>query len=200
MIISEISREYTFDSAHQLSHHHGKCFNLHGHTYRLQVSITGRIVDSTKPTLTAVRQVAFNERALHTASPTSGMVIDFGDLDDIVKPFVELLDHGYISGMYTPWWLADLWTQELYPIGVALRKLQTEPGINCVQERITRNELGKVTILPIEYTTAELLAVWFANCIRERMIQVLGDETQGWPLKIELWETPKSCVTYVEGN
>ena len=34
-----VSRIFTFDSAHQLREYRGKCENLHGHTYRLQVTL-----------------------------------------------------------------------------------------------------------------------------------------------------------------
>ncbi len=38
-----ISKEFTFDAAHYLTKYHGKCENLHGHTYRLRVSVEGEI-------------------------------------------------------------------------------------------------------------------------------------------------------------
>lgn len=39
----KITKEVTFDSAHLLSFYDGKCANLHGHTYRLQVSLESEI-------------------------------------------------------------------------------------------------------------------------------------------------------------
>jgi len=56
----EITREFTFDSCHKLLDYDGKCANLHGHTYHLQISLKRRI------------------------NPKTGMVIDFGDLNRIV--------------------------------------------------------------------------------------------------------------------
>lgn len=38
-----IVKEFTFDSAHHLEWHQGKCHNLHGHTYKLQVGIQGEL-------------------------------------------------------------------------------------------------------------------------------------------------------------
>lgn len=38
-----ISKEFTFDSAHFLKEYKGKCERLHGHTYRLRVTIDGPI-------------------------------------------------------------------------------------------------------------------------------------------------------------
>ncbi len=56
-----------------LPHHSGKCSRLHGHSYRLEVVVTG---------------------ALQTQGAATGMVIDFDELSAIVKAAViERLDH-----------------------------------------------------------------------------------------------------------
>lgn len=68
-----LAREFTFDAAHNLKWHKGKCKNIHGHTYRLQIFVTGRL----------------NE---------NGIIIDLGDLDSLVKKeVIDLLDHTYIN-------------------------------------------------------------------------------------------------------
>lgn len=69
----QIAKEFTFDAAHKLNDYDGLCANLHGHTYRLQVVVKGRV-------------------------KKSGMVIDFGDLKKIVSKNVLLkLDHKYLN-------------------------------------------------------------------------------------------------------
>lgn len=40
------AKEFTFDMAHMLDGHDGKCQNLHGHTYILQVEISGSLKES----------------------------------------------------------------------------------------------------------------------------------------------------------
>ena len=68
-----ITKEFTFDAAHKLINHKGKCKNLHGHTYKLQVTIKG------KPN-------------------GDGMIIDFSDIKNIVKTsIIEKLDHAYLN-------------------------------------------------------------------------------------------------------
>lgn len=68
-----IVRQFTFDSAHKLNWYKGKCKNLHGHTYRLQIAIKGSI-------------------------NKNGIVMDFKKLDKIVKQSViEKLDHKYLN-------------------------------------------------------------------------------------------------------
>jgi 6-pyruvoyltetrahydropterin/6-carboxytetrahydropterin synthase len=37
--VVRVSREFTFDAAHRLEHYKGKCEALHGHTYRLRVTL-----------------------------------------------------------------------------------------------------------------------------------------------------------------
>ena len=39
----KVSKEFTFDAAHYLTKYHGKCENLHGHTYRLRVTVEGNL-------------------------------------------------------------------------------------------------------------------------------------------------------------
>ena len=55
-----VSKEFTFDAAHHLFNYEGKCKSLHGHTYHLQIAVSGYL----------------DER---------GMTYDFGDLKNIYK-------------------------------------------------------------------------------------------------------------------
>jgi 6-pyruvoyltetrahydropterin/6-carboxytetrahydropterin synthase len=69
-----VVKEFTFDAAHYLPDHRGKCKHLHGHTYKLQVGIQGDVDRKT------------------------GMVVDFGDLSAVVKEAIlEHLDHAYLN-------------------------------------------------------------------------------------------------------
>ena len=68
-----LSKEFVFDAAHNLIHYHGKCENLHGHTYRLKVVLEGQ-------------------------PDSEGMIMDFVELSRIVKELViSRLDHAYIN-------------------------------------------------------------------------------------------------------
>ena len=42
----KVGKQFSFDAAHQLVGHFGKCANLHGHTYKVEVVLTGSINDS----------------------------------------------------------------------------------------------------------------------------------------------------------
>ena len=79
-----ITKLFSFETGHALYGYDGKCKNVHGHSYKLSVTVFGRpISDNTN--------VKF------------GMVIDFTDLKKIVKEeIVEVFDHATVFNKNTP--------------------------------------------------------------------------------------------------
>jgi 6-pyruvoyltetrahydropterin/6-carboxytetrahydropterin synthase len=79
-----ITKQFTFETGHALYGYDGKCKNVHGHSYKLSVTVIGKpITDDTN--------VKF------------GMVIDFGDLKKIVKEeVVDIFDHATVFNQNTP--------------------------------------------------------------------------------------------------
>lgn len=74
-----VCKIFTFDSAHQLVGHKGKCSNLHGHTYKLEVMLKG------KPLVEA-------------GHSDEGFVIDFSDIKATVQQqLVDRLDHAFLA-------------------------------------------------------------------------------------------------------
>jgi len=71
----EIYKEFSFDSAHFLPNvpDGHKCKNMHGHTYRLRVVLTGQ------------------------TDPVLGWIMDFKELKDAVSPVIDQLDHKLIN-------------------------------------------------------------------------------------------------------
>jgi 6-pyruvoyltetrahydropterin/6-carboxytetrahydropterin synthase len=61
-----ITREFNFEAAHHLPNHRGKCRRPHGHSYRLQISLRGPILNT-------------------PGESSDGMVMDFDDLKKIVN-------------------------------------------------------------------------------------------------------------------
>lgn len=79
-----ITKQFSFETGHALYGYDGKCKNVHGHSYKLSVTVSG------KPILDA-SHVKF------------GMVIDFGDLKKIVKEeIVDQFDHATVFNQNTP--------------------------------------------------------------------------------------------------
>lgn len=68
--------EHSFDSAHFLAGYEGKCGNIHGHRWRVEVEIQSE-------TLTKGGQI-------------DGMITDFGDLKKDVKDMIDYYDHALI--------------------------------------------------------------------------------------------------------
>jgi len=67
--------EFTFDAAHSLRDYPGKCAELHGHTYRVQVFISGQELDA------------------------AGMLLDFADAKRCCSEIKSELDHKHINAL-----------------------------------------------------------------------------------------------------
>ena len=79
-----ITKQFSFETGHALYGYDGKCKNVHGHSYKLSVTVTGEPISDNS-------NVKF------------GMVIDFGDLKKIVKEeIVDLFDHATVFNKNTP--------------------------------------------------------------------------------------------------
>lgn len=73
-----VSKEFHFEMAHALWNYDGACRNIHGHSFRLFVTLLG--VPNRDP-----------------ENPKFGMVIDFKDIKDMVKgPVVDFFDHSLV--------------------------------------------------------------------------------------------------------
>ena len=75
-----ITRTFKFEMAHYLPNHNGNCRFLHGHSYKLEVTVTPLLNNK------------LSERNVN--DPQYGMVIDFGNLNKIVqKKIIDVFDH-----------------------------------------------------------------------------------------------------------
>jgi len=76
--VIRITKEFTFEMAHVLWNYDGPCRNVHGHSYRLFVTISGKPVNDAE-------------------NPKNGMVIDFNDLKQIVRQgIISVFDHSVV--------------------------------------------------------------------------------------------------------
>ncbi len=79
----ELAKTFRFESAHLLPYvpDGHKCGRLHGHSFRVDIVVTG------------------------AAQPLTGWVVDYGDISAAVRPIVDALDHRYlneIAGLENP--------------------------------------------------------------------------------------------------
>lgn len=73
-----ITKDFTFDAAHHLHHYEGKCKNLHGHTYRVVMTVSGYVDEI-------------------------GMIMDFSELKSIYRTAVhDQVDHQYLNEVLPP--------------------------------------------------------------------------------------------------
>ena len=71
----KVTRAFAFEAAHKLPWHQGRCRDLHGHSYRLEVTVEGPVGDD-------------------------GLVIDFSDVKGIVESEVlARYDHRYLNDL-----------------------------------------------------------------------------------------------------
>ena len=86
MRYASITKIFRFEAAHHLPGHQGKCARPHGHSYRLEVTISGPIKDA-------------------PGESDHGMVMDFGELSHTVNnSVIERLDHqdlNAVTGLHT---------------------------------------------------------------------------------------------------
>lgn len=79
-----ITKSFSFETGHALYGYDGLCKNVHGHSYKLSVSVIGHPIDDSN-------HVKY------------GMVIDFKDLKKIVKEeIVDVFDHATVFNQNTP--------------------------------------------------------------------------------------------------
>jgi 6-pyruvoyltetrahydropterin/6-carboxytetrahydropterin synthase len=69
----EVSVDETFAAAHNLRNYKGKCENLHGHNYKVRVTLAGKEVDAT------------------------GLLYDFVHLKQVIQGVIRALDHKYLN-------------------------------------------------------------------------------------------------------
>jgi 6-pyruvoyltetrahydropterin/6-carboxytetrahydropterin synthase len=71
----EVTVQQTFAAGHALRNYHGKCENVHGHNYRIEVKVQGEQLDSI------------------------GLLVDFVELKRVMKGVIDYLDHRFINDL-----------------------------------------------------------------------------------------------------
>jgi len=67
----KVAKEFRWEMGHRLPEHFGNCKNIHGHSYKLIVEFEGEL-------------------------DTSDMIIDFYDIDRMIRPIIDKLDHAFM--------------------------------------------------------------------------------------------------------
>ena len=85
-----ITKEFKFEMEHALHGYDGLCKNIHGHSYKLRVTVKGEVRDE-------------------NGHKKAGMVMDFAELKEIVKPeIIDKYDHSLVLNANSPHASIDL--------------------------------------------------------------------------------------------
>ena len=71
----EVTVQQTFAAGHALRNYRGKCENVHGHNYRVEVKVQGEQLDS------------------------AGLLVDFVELKRVMRGVIDYLDHQFINDL-----------------------------------------------------------------------------------------------------
>lgn len=142
-----LTKKFSFETGHALYGYDGKCKNLHGHSYKLHVTVIGKpISDAT--------------------NPKYGMVVDFGDLKKIVKEHIEdVFDHTMVFNKNTPHSeLASILKAQGHDIIEVDYQPTSEMMVIHFAEIIKAHLPQNVKLHSIKlYETATSYAEWFAS-------------------------------------
>jgi 6-pyruvoyltetrahydropterin/6-carboxytetrahydropterin synthase len=107
---TKVTKIFYFCAGHQLPGHPGLCSNVHGHNYKLEVTVKGHVIND--------------------------MVIDYGDLKAWVNPIVKEFDHAFILSEHSPNWLRNGLCASSMKIVNLGERATTENIAKCLKHRI----------------------------------------------------------------
>jgi len=144
--IIRVTKEFSFEMAHALWNYDGPCKNVHGHSYKLYVTLSGSPLND-------------------IMNPKNGMVIDFADIGNIVKKnIINVFDHAVtVSGDYDNKRLNEFKTL-LGNVIIVDYQPTCENLVADFASRIRKHLPDKVLLHSIKlYETATSFAEWHAS-------------------------------------
>jgi len=141
-----VTKRFHFEMAHTLYEYDGLCRNIHGHSYNLEVTITG-------------------EPRNEPGHPKDGMVLDFGELKNIVKTqIVNRFDHALMVNRFVPEKQLELLKQINERIFIVNFQPTSENIAIYISEILQQHLPAGVNLFGIRlYETATSFAEWFAD-------------------------------------
>jgi 6-pyruvoyltetrahydropterin/6-carboxytetrahydropterin synthase len=144
--IIRVTREFAFEMAHVLRNYDGPCRNVHGHSYRLFVTISGTPVSNPD-------------------NPKNGMVIDFSELKNIVLGcIVNQFDHSVVVSADFDRDKKEMMKKTFGNTVVVSYQPTCENLVTDFAERLRTKLPDGITLYSLKlYETAKSYAEWFAS-------------------------------------
>ena len=141
-----VTKEFPFEMAHVLWNYDGPCKNVHGHSYRLFVTISGFPADNPD-------------------NPKNGMVMDFSDLKTIVKEkIIDIFDHSVVLSQRQDKDKTELLKKLLGNTVVVAYQPTCENLVSDFVDRIAAHLPPGVKLHSLKlYETATSFAEWYAS-------------------------------------
>ena len=120
MSIIKITKQFSFEMAHALRNYDGLCRNIHGHSYKMDITLSGQPLNDDN-------------------SPKNGMVMDFGDLKRLVnEEVISLLDHALVLNSKTDTQLIDTLKQHYEKIVIVDYQPTTENLLDFIANKLKK--------------------------------------------------------------
>ena len=141
-----LTRVFHFDMAHVLLNYPGKCKNIHGHTYRLEVTVKGMLC---------------NEET----SPKKGMLIDFSDFKNLIQEeIITRWDHALMIHQDSDTILLNVLKKNYEKIIVVSFQPTTENMICELASIIKKILPADLQLFSLKlYETEKSFAEWYAS-------------------------------------
>ncbi|HBL75632.1 MAG: 6-carboxytetrahydropterin synthase QueD [Bacteroidetes bacterium GWF2_42_66] len=146
MATIRVTKQFGFEMSHALFNYDGLCKNIHGHSYKLRITISGEPLNN-------------------PADPKNGMVIDFSDLKKLInKHIVDELDHSLMINAAAPHRNPDELGQMYERLHLVGFQPTTENLVVYIAEKIQKLLPANLKLFSVRlYETANSFAEWFAS-------------------------------------
>jgi len=141
-----VTKQFSFEMSHALLNYDGLCRNIHGHSYKLQITVAGQPLKDSE-------------------SPKDGMVIDFSILKKIIQQqIVNPLDHSLMINENAP-------TDKLSELGQMYERHHVVPFqptsenmVVYIAEKVKPLLTEHIELFSVRlYETSNSFAEWFAE-------------------------------------
>jgi 6-pyruvoyltetrahydropterin/6-carboxytetrahydropterin synthase len=141
-----VTKRFHFEMAHTLYGYDGLCCNIHGHSYNLEVTISGEPLN--KP-----------------GHPKDGMILDFGDLKNIVRTKItERFDHSLMVNRLVPTEQLEMLKKTTGRLIIVGFQPTTENIVTHIAGILQENLPPDVSLFSVRlYETVTAFAEWFAS-------------------------------------